>query len=268
MFLFKIKRLLLRFYRSIIVGNRLQKNAFLMEHLYRNPKYDDPRLIKHHEFRVFSQGGEDGLLLEIFRRIGISSKTFVEIGLEDGLECNTRHLLLQGWTGLWIEGSARCANLIRTHFSREISTGQLQLSECMVKPSMMDEQLNSANIPQDLDLLSIDVDSIDYWLWEGLCTYRPRVLVMEYNGRVPPTIDWTYPIDGGKSAYPGGGASLQALNRLCMDKGYVLVGCGFNGCNAFWVREDLAGNHFHPDSSCVFHFEPLRDFLIDTHHVP
>ena len=254
-------------YRSLIVGSRTQREAYVMDHLHRNPRYDDPLRLNRYEFRVFSQGGEDGILMEIFRRIGIDSKTFVEVGLEDGRESNTRHLLTQGWGGLWVEGSVRCAGRIREHFKQELDVERLKLEERFVSPADLDVLMRCAGLPEELDLLSIDVDSIDFWLWEAVKLHRPRVVLMEYNARIPPGIDWTLPEDGKGKAYPGGGASLDALVRLGRVKGYTLVGCGFTGCNAFWVRDDLLAGRFCIDSSVANHFEPLRDFLIEPHVV-
>jgi hypothetical protein len=263
----RIQHLVRKIYRALLVGNRTQRAAYVAEHLYRNPRYDDPRRLSRQEFRAFSQGGEDGILLEIFRRIGTATKTFVEVGLEDGLECNTRHLLAMGWTGLWIEGSPRCTALIRQHFVNELGSGNLRLEEYFVQPYNFDNLIQTAGLPLEFDLLSIDVDSIDFWLWKGVQQHRPRVVVMEYNARIPPGIDWTLALDGSNKTYPGGGASLDALSRLGREKGYTLVGCGFTGCNAFWVRDDLVGDEFCADSSVACHFEPLRDFLIEPHIV-
>ncbi|MDB6139524.1 MAG: hypothetical protein JWO94_2596, partial [Verrucomicrobiaceae bacterium] len=123
----RIKRLAGLAYRSIVVGNRTQRQHFIATHLHGNPRYADPLRLNRQEFRAFSQGGEDGILAEIFRRIGTTGRTFCEIGLEDGLECNTRLLLNQGWTGLWIEGSPRCGPLIRQHFAEALSAGRLHL---------------------------------------------------------------------------------------------------------------------------------------------
>ena len=75
------------------------------------------------------------------------------------------------------------------------------------------------------------------------------------------------PESGEAALFPGGGASLKALEKLGREKGYTLVGCGFTGCNAFWVRSDLVGSLFCPEATAEHHFEPLRVFLIEPHHV-
>ena len=261
----KLQRLLTKVYRSVTTGTRIQREDFITTHLHGHARHADPLKLNRHEFSVFSQGGEDGIIAEIFRRIGTGSKTFAEIGLEDGRECNTRLLLGQGWTGLWIEGSPRCGELIRANFGEALQEQKLKLDNRFITPAEMDDAL--AGLPEEPDLLSIDVDGIDYQLWEGVTHFRPRVVVVEYNGRIPPSIDWVPPEPGSSDKYPGVGPGLKALERLGREKGYTLVGCGFTGCNAFWVRSDLADGLFCAEATAEFHFEPLRDFLIEPHYV-
>ncbi len=267
MILKKLKRFAALLYRSITVSNRTQRQDFIATHLHGNARYADPLRLNRHEFSVFSQGGEDGIIAEIFRRIGIVSRSFVEVGLEDGKECNTHLLLSQGWTGLWVEGSQRCGGLIRQHFEQVLKSGQLRLENRFISAADMDSLIAGAQLQDEFDLLSIDVDGIDYQLWQAVTKFRPRVVVVEYNGLIPPAIDWVPPESGEAWRYPGVGASLKALERLGREKGYVLVGCGFSGCNAFWVRSDLVGSLFCPEATSEHHFEPLRVFLVEPHCV-
>ena len=267
MILTRLKRLAARVYRSVATGNRLQRQDFIATHLQGNARYADPLKLNRHEFAVYSQGGEDGIIAEIFRRIGTASRTFVEVGLEDGKECNTHLLLSQGWSGLWVEGSPRCGALIRQHFEEVLKSGRLRLENRFISMADMNAAIAAAALPEEFDLLSIDVDGIDYQLWEAVSQFRPRVVVVEYNGHIPPHIDWVPDVTPVPGIFPGVGASLKALERLGREKGYTLVGCGFTGCNAFWVRSDLAGNLFCAEATAEHHFEPLRDFLIEPHYV-
>ncbi len=99
----------------------MEIEKYLERNLYNNPKYDSPDKLTKFEFQAFSQFGEDGIIKEIFRRIGTTNKYFVEFGVEDGSETNTTYLLYQGWKGLWIDGSDKnigsinstCANAIQ-----------------------------------------------------------------------------------------------------------------------------------------------------------
>lgn len=109
--------------------------------------------------------------------------------------------------------------------------------------------LASAAVPRTPDLLVIDIDGNDYWVWERiLCTYQPRVTVIEYNARWRPPREWVMPYAPDHrwrgTAYFG--ASLSSLAKLGARFGSVLVGCSSNGVNAYFVRADLVGSHF-PD---------------------
>ena len=97
------------------------------------------------------------------------------------------------------------------------------------------------NVPKNFDLLSIDIDYNDYWVWKSIIHYVPRVVVIEFNSSVPPNESKVVPYDPDAS-WDGTnyfGASLLALSNLGTKKGYTLVGCDNNGVNAFFCRSDL-----------------------------
>src|SRR5689334_18541665 len=94
---------------GLAVNNAIQINRFFREELAHNDKYRDRRKLNHYEFQAFSQNGEDGIIAELFRRIGTKNRLFVEFGVGNGLENNTAFLLTQGWRGSWIEGDQACA---------------------------------------------------------------------------------------------------------------------------------------------------------------
>jgi hypothetical protein len=246
-----------RFVRDLMISDYLQK------HLYENPKYQQPGKLNRFEHQVFSQYGEDGILEEIFRRIGCGPRYFVEFGVGDGTENNTVALLFQGWRGLWLEGNPRSARAIRSHFPRVLSNSQLLFSETFLTAENIAGHFEKAGVPQEFDLLSIDVDGNDYHLWWALREYRPRVVVIEYNAIFSPNISWTLPYDPAtvwdKSSWTG--SSLQALFELGASLGYELVGCNFSGVNAFFVRRDLVSDHFLIGEDCRLHYEPARYFL-------
>jgi hypothetical protein len=228
-----------------------------------DPRYRSPKRLTRYEYQVFSQNGEDGILAEIFRRVGKTNKTFVEFGLGDGLESNTAALLLDGWRGLWIEGNPDFSRLILEHFRNQIQSRQLILRPAYVTPEDIEDFFQAAAIPRDLDLLSIDIDGNDFWLWKAIKAYTARVVVIEYNADLGPDLEWVmtytpgYAWDG--SSYFG--ASLKSLERLGHEKGYRLVGCNLGGVNAFFIREDLLGDHFELPFTSENHYEPLRPFL-------
>lgn len=217
-----------------------------------------PRMLEDYGFKAYSQNDEDGILQEIFRRVGIETKSFVEFGAGSGLENNTSFLLCQGWEGLWIDGSFPNCEEIRRSFAAYVEAGRLVVRNAMLSRENINSEIAQAGCSGEIDLLSIDVDGNDLHLWKALTALNPRVVVIEYNGFVPPPVTWVMPYDeshvwdGRTTAI---GASLQAIADLGRARGYRLVCCNRIGLNAFLVREDLA-RHFDSQRPVaeMFHF--------------
>jgi hypothetical protein len=241
---------------------QLQLDSTLAQ-LLSGPKYQDVKRLGRYEHKVFSQSGEDGILAEIFRRIGTTGKVFAECAPGDGRENNTVYWLTRGWTGLWIEGNRRHVQAIRERFSRRITEGALRLQHEFVTAENVEGLLDKASLPKSFDLLSIDIDRNDYWVWQGIRECHPRVVVIEYNAIFPPGCDWVvdYAPDATWDETSNCGASLSALERLGTEKGYRLVGCTLAGTNAFFVAADLAGDHFCAPFTAENHYEPPRYYL-------
>jgi len=240
----------------------LQANDYIQKHLFNNPKYYDPKSLNRYEYSCYSQNGEDGIINEIFNRIGTSNKQFVEFGVQDGLESNGALLLVKGWSGLWMEGSGKYVKLINKQFSQLIKNGKLTAKKTFVNAENINDLLNGANVPEELDLLSIDIDGNDYWVWKAV-NARPRVVVIEYNAMFPPDTQWVLPYEpdfiwDGSSYF---GASLKSLENLGKEKGYMLVACDFTGVNAFFVREDLVEDKFLQPFSANHLWESPKYFL-------
>lgn len=227
------------------------------------PKYRDARRLAMYEAQVFSQSGEDGILAEIFRRIGTTDRRFVEIGVGDGLENNTTYLLSSGWRGVWLEGNPALVHGVREHFHEPISAGALTIQQTIVTAEGVGQSLEAALVPAEFDLLSVDVDRNTYYVWAALTAYRPRVVVVEYNSTMPPSDEWVVAYDPARSWNRTNyfGASLKSLELLGRRLGYALVGCGLAGTNAFFVREDLLGHHFLAPFTAENHYEPPRYWL-------
>lgn len=238
------------------------RQKFLHE-LRQQERYADLRRLTRYEHQVFSQGGEDGAIREIFRRIGESDRTFVELGVGAGLENNTAFLLCQGWSGIWLEGDRGNCEAIRATCAREMQEGRLKLVEASVTAEnvsgLVQDQLRSPAF----DLLSVDLDRNTYQIWAALDALKPRVVVMEYNALFPADLAWIADYDAGKwwngTSYFG--ASLKALEILGARLGYALVGCDIAGVNAFFVRTDLCGDKFCAPFTAENHFEPVRYYL-------
>ncbi len=226
----------------------------------------NPRWLGHFENQVFSQNGEDGVIEEIFERIGSGSKTFMEIGVSDGLECNTTALLLKGWNGYWVEQDKNFTETIREKFEGVIYQGRLHLIDKFVTAENIEKLMAEAHVPQDIDLLSIDIDGNDYWIWKAMESVKPRAVVIEYNAVMKPPIDWVMAYNpnfrwNGSRHY---GASLTALQKLAEQKGYALVGCEITGNNAFFVRKDLISDAFMKQVDAASHYQPPRYHLVHT----
>ncbi len=248
----------------------LKLDQYLQDNLYNSPKYQDPKKLNRSEFKVFSQCGEDGIISEIFNRIGTTNNFFVEFGVGIGLESNSAYLLLKGWKGHWIEGSANSCKIINSIFADPIASKQLSLNNCFITPDNIEDLFKKAEVPTELDLLSIDIDGNDYWVWQAINNYRPRVVILEYNAIYPPECSWVmqYNPEHVWDYTSHMGSSLKALEKLGEQKGYKLVGCSFAGVNAFFVREDLVGDKFCEPYTAENHYEPARYFLrykVDGH---
>jgi hypothetical protein len=236
---------------------------YLNKHLYGNEKYRDPKRLNRYEQQVYSQYGEDGIIGEIFRRIGATNKFFVEFGVGDGLECNTTLLLNQSWNGCWIEANGEYCARIRSSLKAAIEAKALTVRQAFVTAEDIESLFAELRIPPDLDLLSIDIDRNDYWVWKAINSYKPRVVVIEYNSFFPGTMRWGVPYrkDAVWNRDTYFNSSLKSLELLGREKGYSLVGCSFAGVNAFFVRDDLVGDHFLAPYSAETHYEPPRYFL-------
>ncbi len=196
------------------------------------------------ELRAFSQNGEDGVLAEILRRIGAPTRFFVEFGIESGREGNCVYLAdVAGWQGLFMEADEQLYRLLERKY---VARPRVRTLCARVGRENVEELFARAEVPQEPDVLSIDIDGQDYWIWEAIEGYRPRVVVIEYNSAIDPRRRWVQPDDPSRpwEGTEYGGASLGALQRLAERKGYRLVHTELTGLNAFFVRTDLAGEAF------------------------
>jgi hypothetical protein len=227
------------------------------------PRHADPRRLLRYGFKMYSQNDEDGIIQEIFRRIGTTNRMFVEFGVETGVECNTAKLLIEDWRGLWIEADRGLVQQIHHRFGPVLPAGQLRVMESLVTAENINALIESADFHGEIDLLGIDIDYNDYWVWKAITIIRPRVVVIEYNASLRPPLSLTVPYHP-KGCWDGSnvyGASLEALVRLGIDKGYRIVGCSIAGVNAFFVRADLCGDKFLEPATAAEHYEPPRHFF-------
>lgn len=218
-----------------------------------------------YELRVFSQNGEDGVIAELARRCGVEAGFFVEFGAGAGAENNCALLAdLGGWSGAFIEGDP---GLHETLAAKYAGSPRVRTACELVYPSNVEELFARLGVPDEPDLVSIDVDGADLWIWRALERFRPRIVVIEYNAALGTTDALVQPADRTEpwDRTDNFGASIQALRVLGEEKGYRLVHTELTGNNAFFVRADLAVEL--PAADAV----PLRGpnhFLVGRRHPP
>lgn len=196
------------------------------------------------EFSGFSQWGEDGIIDWLFERLAGIPTTFIEFGVQDYRESNTRLLLhLRNWRGLVIDGSENHISKIRRQevFWRHDLTAICDFIDC----ANINQIITSSGLSGPIGLLSVDIDGNDYWVWQAIDAVSPAIVVCEYNALFGDIHSLSVPyradFQRNKAHYSNlyFGASLPALIDLSEQKGYVFVGTNSNGCNAFFVRKDF-----------------------------
>ena len=198
-----------------------------------------PNALEARRFRLRSQNEEDGIVLALLQACGVGSRRFVEIG-SGGSGGNSGVLAYElGWNGLMVDASGAAVRAARQLFAAKPG---VVIERATVTPENVNRLVTDLGFAGEVDFLSIDVDSIDYWLLDALTATSARVLSVEYNALFGPERAVTMPNaprpEGAPKAYYG--ASLAALAGCAGRKGYRLVLCEEAGVNAFFVRNGLA----------------------------
>jgi len=157
------------------------------------PELENPKRLERFGFKALSQFDADGILREIFRRVGEEHRSFVEFGTGDGTENNTVYWLCQGWRGLWIDGSEALHHAQQRNFDWALREGTLACARSFLTRDNINDVVRGRGFTGPIDLLSVDVDGNDYHLWEALTCVEPRVVVVEYNAYVPPRCAGSWP---------------------------------------------------------------------------
>lgn len=217
----------------------------LLEHTWAN----NPTLeLRDTEFRNNSQNGEDGILLYLLSLSGHGSRRAVEMCAGDGIVNNTANLVLHhDWDVLMIDGDDVALQRGREFYASHPETSR-------IGPTLAAEWITVENVNSivarhgydtDVDLLSLDMDGVDYWILEAL-QLRPRIIVLEYNNRIPAdrivTVPYTDDFAAAGGAWAGDGffgASLAAFDKLLTGRDYRLIGANRHNTNAFFVRNDV-----------------------------
>jgi hypothetical protein len=197
------------------------------------------------EFQVFSQRGEDGILQYIISKIDIPNKIFIEFGVENYTESNTRFLLINNnWSGLVIDGDQKNIDFIKSDFI--YWKYDITAYHSFITRDNINGLINAYTHLEDIGLLSVDIDGNDYWVWEAIDKIKPRIVTCEYNSAFGPSqkvsIPYSDSFQRSKAHYSDlyFGASLAAFCHLAEKKGYDFIGAAEPGVNAFFVRKDLS----------------------------
>jgi hypothetical protein len=214
-----------------------------------------------HGYKCYSQFDEDGIIAHISETLKIENGSFVEFGAGNGLENNTHLLLLKGWSGLWVDGSPGNAKYIRDNIP--VHTNRLAFDSSFINRNNICEVIERGLKQigrEEFDLYNMDLDGNDVYLTDEVLTrWKPKIIVAEYNGKLPYGLRMTvdYDENGWRKGDDYFGASLsEHIARL---NGYRLVCCGLSGVNAYFVRDDLADKF--PEYDPALLYQPARAHL-------
>ena len=219
----------------------------MLAHLNRDARHAD---LAGYEFKIFSQWGEDGIIQHLVHHLDLPARTFVEFGVEDFSESNCRFLMMKdNWRGFVIDGSER--NISRLRSSNYFWKYDLEAACAFITRENIAGLIARSGF-EEIGLLSVDIDGVDWHVLAALEHLRPAILITEYNGVFGPTAPVTIPYDATffrTRAHPSNiyyGASLAAFDWLARRRGYSLVGGNSAGSNAFFVRDDLLNDVVRP----------------------
>jgi hypothetical protein len=199
------------------------------------------------EFSIFSQWGDDGIIQWLTQNIGFPNHTFIEFGVEDYRESNTRFLMMNNnWTGLVMDGSD--SNIKAIESSEYFWKHELHAKAAFITKENINELLALYNFHEDVGVLHIDIDGNDYWVWKEISVISPIVVIVEYNSVFGNERAITIPYNPSfkrSEAHNSclyAGASLPALHELAKSKGYLFIGCNSAGNNAYFLRKDMSND--------------------------
>ena len=257
----KIKRFIERYISIYYRVIRIQEALGRIEQ--RQTK--DSKTYKDAEFRVFSQWGEDGIIQYLLNKVNVKRKIFVEFGVEDYQESNTRFLLTNNqWSGLVIDGDKE--NIDNLKRDPIYWAANLKAIPCFITKDNIDQLITSNGIEGEIGILSVDIDGNDYWVWQAIKSISPAIIICEYNSHFGSSAEITIPYD--KDFYRDNnhfskiyyGASISALNSLANTKGYKLVASNSVGNNIFFVRDDLLENLEPISPKEAYHQAEFREY--------
>jgi hypothetical protein len=208
---------------------------------------DNLSSIEAAEFKIFSQFGDDGIIQYLINKIDIPNKTFIEFGVENYFESNTRFLLINNnWRGMVMDGSLENIEEIKKKYYHW--QYDLLAVHAFIDSDNVNLLISKANFEAEVGILNIDIDGNDYWIWKAINVINPIIVIVEFNSVFGIDKHWTIPYDPkffrveAHHSFLYYGSSLLSLCDLAEEKGYHFVGCNSAGNNSYFVRKDKIGD--------------------------
>jgi hypothetical protein len=194
----------------------------------------NPHWLIDFSYNVYSQAGEDGIIIKILEILPENDRWCVEFGAADGtFYSNTRNLIInEGYSAILIEADKGLFKKLQKNYLGNPNVITINQFVGWSDKDNLDQILSSTPIPEDFDLLSIDIDGNDYHVWKAIRKYKPKIVVIEFNPTIPPGIRFVQQPNPSTNQ----GASLSSLVDLGKEKGYELV--AVTGSNAFFVKSE------------------------------
>jgi hypothetical protein len=250
------------------VEENLDSLKLMMGRILANQFKDvQPKSIHEVEFRVFSQWMDDGIIQYLVNNIPIAQESFIEFGVGNYKEANTRFLLLNNnWRGLIMDYSRKYINQVKQEYI--YWKYELTAKAAFITSENVNCLVQGAGFNGEIGLLHIDIDGNDYWVWKAINVVNPTIVIMEYNSifgvdraiTIPYRASFCRTKAHSSNLYFG--SSLLALCDLAEAKGYSFIGCNSSGNNAYFIRKDRMGKFksIRPEEGYICsHFRESRD---------
>jgi len=263
-----LKILIARINKISSLGPESNSTKMLLAKILINQHKDNQKQIVENiqlaEFKVFSQWGDDGIIQFLINYLDIKQDSFIEFGVQDYTESNTRFLLINNnWTGLIMDGSKRYMDMVKQDdiYWRY----HLTAVPIFITAENINSLIAKNGFEGEIGLLHIDIDGNDYWVWKAINNISPIIVIVEYNSVFGVDKAWTVPYKADferTAAHHSNlyfGASLAALCDLAEEKGYYFIGSNSNGNNAYFIRKDRIQGIKQLDAKSGYVLSKLRE---------
>lgn len=237
-----LKHLIKKYLWKLVFYDKIYGDAPAQNKIYLS-KLDETVSFSKEKLNIFTSADEDGILLNIFKKIGTTDKTFVDIGSHDCINSNCANLAFHhDWKGVFIDGNKAVLERGRHIYNKYFADRTKRFS--FIHAIVTVNNINDILPQKQTDLLSIDLDGNDYFIWENITAIDPRVVVTEVQvekGNTNFIPEYNNEFELYESNTPKG-ASPLSMTKLAEAKGYALVAANKGCYNLFFVRKDCLKN--------------------------